>query len=350
MPLTITINAGRYARLDAVAELTVPEPVVGLTELDENDQPLASPVACQCEPDPDDASRHRLSFLVAGHTPAGATRRYRAVDQPSVIGDRPTPLVTLDDDVPHAGHASIRITTPGATWLYHKAGGGFASLFDAEGRDWISYHPGNGPAGEYRGIPNLVHPEGYFHPGGTACATTLLAPGPLRATFASQSSDGQWACRWDVYPAHARLTVVKAPRPWWFLYEGTPAGELDEQRQRVTRSTGEQTPASERWTTALPHPAWVAFSDPTAHHSLYAARHPHQPRPTARDVMPDQVTDSYWPMQSAMTVFGFGRDRLDKFHTHTPATFSVGLLDATDAPRIAAAALACIDPVDVRIT
>jgi hypothetical protein len=41
--------------------------------------------------------------------------------------------------------------------------------------------------------------------------------------------------------------------------------------------------------------------------------------------------DSYWPMQSAMTVFGFGRDNADRERwsnlTRVPAQFTVGLAE-----------------------
>ena len=38
--------------------------------------------------------------------------------------------------------------------------------------------------------------------------------------------------------------------------------------------------------------------------------------------------DSYWPMQQNMTVFGFGRKKLEKFLTATPARFTVALIEA----------------------
>ncbi len=342
--LTLLAHAGDHPRHDAIAELRLPPGVHAghMLELDANDAPLDAPVPWQCDADPDDASHRLLTFMLTGHTPAHTRRRYRVLPTADASAAEPPPLVTVDDDVPHQGQASLRITTAHGVWLYHKAGAGFASLFDRHGRDWISYRPTGGAAGHYRGIPNLVHPESYFHPGNTDCLSHLVTAGPLRAAIASRSGDGQWATRWDIFPAHARLTVLEAPRPWWFLYEGTPAGALDEAGQRVLRSTGELTSAGEKWATSLPHPAWVAFIDPRAEHSLYLARHP-------RHANPEPVTDSYWPMEQAMTVFGFGRDGLEKSHQQVPAQFSVGLIAASEPEPIEAAAVACLAPVTATI-
>ena len=136
-------------------------------------------------------------------------------------------MVTLVDGVEDEGQESYQVITPGATWFYHKLGAGFSSLLDRDGLDWLGYRPQGGSDGKYRGIPNLVHPEGYFHPGGTKCTTHVLARGPLKATFQSQSNDGKWAVRWDVFPTFAWLTVLKVAHPYWFLYEGTPGGKID---------------------------------------------------------------------------------------------------------------------------
>jgi hypothetical protein len=93
-----------------------------------------------------------LVFTLTGATPADATRHFRAEfgsDAPTVA-----PQVTLIDGVEDEGQQSYQVNTPGATWLYHKLGAGFSSLLDPDGLDWLSYRPGGGSAGEYRGIPS----------------------------------------------------------------------------------------------------------------------------------------------------------------------------------------------------
>ena len=235
--------------------------------------------------------------------------------------------VVVTDGLEHESQQSVRIATPTATWYYHKSGAGFASLEDADGNDWIGHHPGNRAAGEFRGIPNLVHPEGYFHPGGTDCETTIVQAGPDKAVLESQAAGGAWAVRWEVTAAFARLTVLKAAKQYWFLYEGTPGGEMDEAGDTCVLSDGLTHPLSARWETRLAPPRWVYFRDAKTGRILYFIHH-----------TDDGEADSFWPMnespgrepESGMTVFGFGRIKLVSSLAQSPATFTVGLAEARD--------------------
>lgn len=234
------------------------------------------------------------------------------------------PLVTVTDNVEHEQQESVKIVTRAATYYYHKAGAGFASLEDADGNDWIGHHPGGRAAGQFRGIPNLVHPEGYFHPGGTECQTTIVQAGPDKAVLESQSNDGKWAVRWDILPDFARLTVLEAPKEYWFLYEGTPGGKIDEQNDMCVLSNSYAMPASERWDTRLAPPRWAYFQDGATGRILYFIHHED-----------DGDMDSYWPMnessdrrpQDGMTVLGFGRLKLASSLSKTPARFTIGLAE-----------------------
>jgi len=237
------------------------------------------------------------------------------------------PQVTVTDDVDHEDQKSVKIVTPTTTYYYHKAGAGFASLEDRDGNDWIGYHPGGRAAGEFRGIPNLVHPEGFFHPGGTQCRTSIVEAGPDRAILESQSKNGKWAVRWEILPNLAHLTVLKAPKEYWFLYEGTPGGELDEANDTCALSDGRTLSGSERWDTRLAHPRWVYFRDGATGRIIYFIHHED-----------DGTADSYWPMNESpsrtegqgMTVFGFGRIRLVSSLRKTPGRFTVGLAEPRD--------------------
>jgi len=235
------------------------------------------------------------------------------------------PTVQVSEVADYQGQASFKIVTPEATWYYHKAAAGFAGLIDADGNDWITFRPTGGSDGAYRGIPNLVHPEGYFHPGGGDCESRLVESGPDKATIESTAEAGAWAVRWEIHPQFARLTVLAAAKEFWFLYEGTPGGTLDEQGDFCVRSPGTRTAAAEKWDEVLPRPKWAVFGDPTVGRALYVVHH------TAGDEI-----DSYWPMQQNMTVFGFGRQGLGKFLTRTPARFTVGLTGSDEASYMAA--------------
>lgn len=131
------------------------------------------------------------------------------------------------------GIPSLKIETSSATYIYDKAGGGFISMFDKNGKDWISFKtadfppPGNA-ASRYRGIPNLGiggDDDDAGHPGFDKCITKVVAPNVIETT----TKTGNWKFRWAFYDNHAKLTMVKTfpELPYWFLYEGTPAGEYD---------------------------------------------------------------------------------------------------------------------------
>jgi hypothetical protein len=188
---------------------------------------------------------------------------------------------------------------------------------DRQGNDWISFQPGGGPAGEYRGIPNLVYPEGHFHPGKLSSRSSIVIAGPVKASIFSETIDGKWQGRWDIYPNFARMTVLKADHPYWFLYEGTPGGSFDTTRDYWARSDGQSGPTSEKWWTKLPGPAWITFNKPgTSTDSIYLARNES-----------DDTINSFWPMQEEMTVFGYGRNDEggpQGYLTAVPAQFTIG--------------------------
>ena len=258
-----------------------------------------------------------LSFILDGETLENKVFHYELLS--GADGDAAQQLVSVGERADYQGQESFEVTTPAATYVYHKQGAGFASMIDREGHDWLSYRPHGGSDGKYRGIPNLVYPEGYFHPGGTECTSRLVKQGPVKAEIYSETKDGAWACKWDIFPQFARLTVLKAPKAYWFLYEGTPGGKLDEEKDFCVRSSGERSPASKSWEEPLPEPRWVYFGAGNAARVLYLLHHER-----------GQGTDSYWPMENNMTVFGFGRSNLESYLTKTPARFTVGFFETQE--------------------
>jgi hypothetical protein len=152
----------------------------------------------------------------------------------------------------------------------------------------------------------------------------LINDGPIKATILSESDDGKMRCLWDIFPTYARLTVLKMRTPYWFLYEGTPGGKLDEDSDycvRADKPGGSKTPASVKWDGDIApccgSAEWLYFGD--GDRVLYLIHHED-----------DEAVDSYWPMKSEMTVFGFGRKGLKKFMGAAPAHFTVGLCDASN--------------------
>ena len=231
----------------------------------------------------------------------------------------------------YQGQPSWRIETPAATYVYHRDGAGFASLIDPDGKDWISFRTTGGSDGPYRGIPNIIHPEGGFHPGKDTCISRIVREDQSGVTIESRTKDGRWACRWEIGPRTATVTIEKIGHPYWVLYEGTPGGAYDETKAFMVDSAGNRTPCTERWERRLPDPRWIYFGTPDSNYVLFLID---------RTERKADTVDSFWSMQKNMTVFGFGRvlnsrDPRWKHLTETPARVTVGLLPAAEHDRLA---------------
>jgi hypothetical protein len=245
-----------------------------------------------------------------------------------------TERVHIRGTVVEDDHEALVVETSTATYHYDMEGGGFSSLLDRDGRDWIGYRPGDGPAGEYRGIPNMVfrgEAGGFFHPGHTGdmgSVTQLVAESPEAVTLKTTSANGLWQVQWDIYPGHARMRVLRTnpdDGAYWFLYEGTPGGAFEPERSLCVRCTRESTPLSEPWEADLPSPAWVAFTDPQRRRSLFLYSE-----------KPSRGPDMYKPMEP-MTVFGFGR-RIEGVRPHITDVgnaFYIGLVESAEYAAVA---------------
>ena len=78
-----------------------------------------------------------------------------------------------------------------------------------------------------------------------------------RVRIESETRDGKSACRWDFYPDHATMTLLRIDLPtFWFLYEGTPGGKLDAEEDFVIRPDGQKTTLDHAWSEVVP---WVCF-------------------------------------------------------------------------------------------
>jgi hypothetical protein len=151
--------------------------------------------------------------------------------------------------VNHLGREHFRIKTASAIYLYDPVAGGFSSIFDKLGNDWISYQDDEQPeypaaaATKYRGVPNLVYggdDDGAGHPGHQKCESRMVGSNRIHTV----STSGKWAWTWTFYPNAAKLEVEKTPanKPYWFLYEG-PVG-------------GTYRPNSTFWATDLTNPSY----------------------------------------------------------------------------------------------
>ena len=139
-------------------------------------------------------------------------------------------------EIVEQGIPVFKIETPAVTYIYDKAGGGFISMIDKNGKDWISfkkedYPPPGNAATRYRGIPNLGiggEDNDAGHPGFDKCVTKVIALNVIETTTKTRN----WKFRWAFYNRYAKFTMVKTfpGMPYWFLYEGTPAGKYDPEK------------------------------------------------------------------------------------------------------------------------
>lgn len=335
-----------------------------LIEVDQDGSSLNSNAPFQFDPaaDYDSASKAvgTLIFLLDGNTAAGQNRYFQLYFDVGDQGFAPPAFssqVTLsqwqngNQPIVDEGQNSLKIETLTGAYFYHLVGGGFSSLNDLNGVDWIDYSTAAQHRGEYRGVPNLLPPSagGYFHPGHTGIVTEVLSTGPLRASFRSYTPDGQREVIWDIFPNYARLTVLKMPAnvPYWFLYEGVPGGALTSS-DSVIRSDGSTRQFNRSWCrdaeSVDPLPTmcngentawseeWVYFLDPDAGQSgrsLFVASH-----------QDDSKVDSYRMLgvstDDPMTVLGMGRNFNTPELTATPNRFTFGLTDRTDFADVAA--------------
>ncbi|MBE7538634.1 MAG: hypothetical protein HS122_09510 [Opitutaceae bacterium] len=254
-----------------------------------------------------------------------------AATTPALPVDAAGPLIAITDS-DYEGLPHFRIETAGGTWYYDKAGGGFSRLIDRDGRDWISFHrnPSRGPgaaAAAYRGIPNAVfgkdNPDaGVGHPGKDRCISTREGPDVIRTV----SKSGAWAWTWRFTPTQAIFKMEKADpgHPWWFLYEGPPAGRYAPREQYWGTSEGgprRDTPTTGGATGLW---RWAYFGDNTSPRVLVLAQ-----------MTEDSIGDSFRYLGTdeagigapdGMAVFGFGRAPRPLLHG-ADLEFRVGFIE-----------------------
>ena len=341
----VTVNAAGYARDDKVADVAVnftdllnqvgegsrfdPDSlrvleVDGATILDDA-VPFQFDRAANYNPSSN--AEGTLVILLTGATAANETRAYHVYFDVVGSGHPPADFASRVNATAMTdayGYDTFRIANDDGVYFYHKAGGGFASLVDVDEKDWIGWNPAAKGGGDYRGVPNMVHPNdgGHFHPGRATVESIYTRRGPLKATIRSSTIDGLWTTQWEIYPQYARLTVLKIAtgKKYWFLYEGPPGGFRETTTALGVRSDCRTTTAAESWTGDLPGEEWVYFADPALGRSFYAIHHEE-----------DDFVDSYTPDElGKMTILGFGRDGNGRFLTGTGRQMTIGLVDATE--------------------
>ncbi|MFZ3168839.1 MAG: PGF-pre-PGF domain-containing protein [Candidatus Methanoperedens sp.] len=337
----VTVNAAGFERYEKPVDVSInftqmlgvlgqagalDETSIRVVETDINGVVLSDTVPFQFDKDAGFNATTKASgtivFIMNGTTPENANRYYQIYF--GLTGGSYSPVyaasqVTITDNITDEGQSSFRIAASGSTYYFQKQAGGFSSLVDSSGNDWISYAPIVGSA-EFRGVPNVAA-GGIFHPGFTCCTSSVVTQGPLKIRVRAVSPDGKWESLWDFYPGYATMTMVKANTSYFFLYEGTPGGALEPNKDFMVRPDNTKTLLSESWTNDLDAQEWAYFSDPTVDRSIFAAHHEDDP-----------LQDTYWPYNTnVLTVFGFGRsdNPASGLLSSVPQHYTIGLMNGT---------------------
>lgn len=225
----------------------------------------------------------------------------------------------IDENATDQGMAAFKITTDNAVYYLQKRAGGISSMLDRDSADWIGANSEDGASGMYRGIPNMVHPGDIFHPMHTHCDCSVneqfSSDDSIRIDCAS--NDGTWHAYYVFYHDHCAIVMSKMDRDYWFLYEGTPNGEFNEQSNYWLVSDGTTADCGTTKNGDIPAPEWICFGDDNTDRVLFL-----------HHCEDDDAPDKYYAM-SPMTVFGFGRSGLTKYLSSVPQRFHIGFIEHT---------------------
>lgn len=250
-----------------------------------------------------------LVFILSGSSAANTTRYYHVYFDTGAnfTAETITPMIATNTNTSDEGQSAIEVDTVTANYFLQTQNGGFSSIVDKSGNDWLNFNntPNSMGQGQYRGLPNAVLGGG-FHPGFTTGSTTVVSTGPLKTTLlctvaidTGASSLSNYTMMYEFYPTFVRATMLSADANYWFLYEGTPGGTLNNNDQ-VGQSNG----TVQSLNTAFTDPTglnatgtgeWAYFDSVAENRFLYIAKN----NPTSQ-------VDSYFLVD--LTVFGLGRD------------------------------------------
>lgn len=234
------------------------------------------------------------------------------------------------------GQKCFIIETASAKYYFQQESGGFSSIHDREGIDWINFKatsygmPGDA-GGTLRGIPNMVWPDNIGHPGYKKVKSVLEEDNKI--TSSSSKRLWQWQC--SFFDDNIRFDVIKTPpkRQYWFLYQGTQGGRFapydsfwgtDKHGRRHDTPIchkGDPPPFHDYWKAVyfglkdVPRVLYIIINEEKAPYNLYSYM---------------GSADESLKAPDGMTVFGFGRGPGPKPLLEGQTSFIMGFLETTD--------------------
>ncbi len=240
-------------------------------------------------------------------------------------------------EILHQNRPHFKIETPKVTYVFDKEGGGFSSIIDKDGLDWISFnedstvatYPKSG-GGWYRGLPNAVFGNedgGMGHPGHHKASSVMVN----KNTISTKSNSGLWEWNYVFYDDYVVWNVTKTDPNYfyWLLYEGTIAGSWNSLENKYWGTDKlKNGPIKDFYknesTSELMN--WVFFGDKSVNRVLYIVQ-------KNKDEIYDMagfLGDNKNGMElskSGMIVAGIGRDKRGKPAMNTANSFIIGLAE-----------------------
>lgn len=251
------------------------------------------------------------------------------------------------EEVGYKNTPHFKITTPSATYFLEKQSGGFSSILDNKGTDWVQFHKSDtilgaaGAAADFRGLPNMVYQgeqNGVGHPGFDQCVSEQVNDTMIRVT----SHSGNYVFSFSFAPEYAIMNIEKADtsRKYWVLYEGPIAGKFNPKSHLVFSNEGFHPEKPSIYGDIPIHGnfEWMCFGDENYDKMFYVEH-----------VTPDTLIDIVYYMGSSgpglgnespdgMVVMGFGRDpRTNPLMDQFPNVFRFGFIEKPSGKPVAIA-------------
>jgi hypothetical protein len=236
------------------------------------------------------------------------------------------------------------IATPSAKYYYQSEAGGFSSICDRDGVDWINFHPGRdevpgGAASVFRGLPNLVHPQGLGHPGFAGCSSRISMDSST-ITVTTRSKEQGWEWRVRFFNEFVKFSITQTPEDarYWFLYEGTIGGAYDPSNSYWGLPSGKRNLSSadpDLLSASNPFPGeqWVYFGHNSSPRVFFCARLDEGGEESVLYFM--GADERKLKAKDGMMVFGFGRgEGVTKLFTGK-REFIIGFAEITDHEEVA---------------
>ena len=232
----------------------------------------------------------------------------------------------------YKGSPHFKIVTLNAIYYLEKSSGGFSSIYDKNGNDWVGFskiHNNRFPvsaSADYRGIPNMIYNQdqdsGTGHPGfNTIKSYKITTENSIRF----ESNNG-FIFSWVFEDDHVILDVeeVIPDQTYWILYEGPIAGDYytcskywgtDKGMKKDIPDYLHGKAVEDSW-------QWIYFGDKNVDRVFYIAQY-----------KPDNLSDLFGFMGASedglhaddgMVVFGFGRNKETQSLLRNPNKFYFG--------------------------